>query len=62
MTVIYQNKVYRFIGYSDLPGLELTAERDGKFYRLPVKECQLIRSEQGDRIFNQKINGVQISK
>lgn len=45
MTVIYQNKVYRFIGYSDLPGLELTAERDGKFYRLPVKECQLIRSE-----------------
>jgi hypothetical protein len=47
MTIIYQNKTYRFIGYSDLPGLELTAERDGKFYRLPVSQCQINKQNDG---------------
>ena len=43
MTVIYQGNTYRFIGYVGLPGTEFTAERAGKFYRLPVSQCQLIR-------------------
>jgi len=44
MTVIYQNNTYRFIGYADLPGTEVTAERGGRFYRLPVSQCQLIKN------------------
>jgi len=43
MTVIYKGNTYRFIGYICLPGLEVSAERGGKFYRLPVSQCQLIR-------------------
>ncbi len=42
MTVIYKNQAYRFIGYANLPGTEVTAERGSRFYRLPVKECQLM--------------------
>jgi hypothetical protein len=44
MTVIYKNKTYRFIGYANLPGTEITAERGGRFYRLPVNQCQLIKN------------------
>jgi len=40
MTIIYQNQAYRFIGYADLSGTEITAERGGKFYRLPVTQCR----------------------
>jgi hypothetical protein len=44
MTVIYKNQAYRFIGYADLPGTEVTTEKGGKFYRLPVSQCQLIKN------------------
>jgi len=44
MTVIYQNNTYRFIGYANLPGTEVNAERGGRFYRLPVSQCQLIKN------------------
>lgn len=44
MKVIYKNKTYRFIGYANLPGTEVTAELGGKFYRLPVANCQIIRN------------------
>jgi hypothetical protein len=40
MTIIYQNQAYRFIGYANLPGTEITAEKGGKFYRLPVTQCR----------------------
>lgn len=40
MTIIYQKQTYRFIGYDNLPGTEILAERGGKFYRLPVSQCR----------------------
>ena len=45
MTAIYQNKTYRFIGYANLTGTEITAERGGKFYRLPVSHCQINKKQ-----------------
>ena len=44
MTVIYKGKTYRFIGYDNLPGTEVLVEKGGRFYSLPVSQCQLIRN------------------
>ena len=42
--VTYQGNTYRFIGYSNLSGSQITAEKGGKFYRFPVEDCEIIRN------------------
>jgi len=42
--VIYQGNTYRFIGYANLNGSKITAEKGGKFYQLPVEGCEIIRN------------------
>ena len=43
MKVIYKNNTYRFVGYDNIYATEVLAERGGKFYCLPVKQCKLVR-------------------
>jgi len=43
-TVIYKNNSYRFIGYANLNGSKITAEKGGKFYQFPVEDCEIVRN------------------